>query len=205
MHKKIALIVCVALGIPAAGHALTFDVRGGYRAGSHSYESRYKVSQGWQNGWWASMEMDNKNNKNNHQGKNGTDKTDASHSFGDSTVDYNEIEVNYSWPFAEKWALQPGGIYHWSSKGTQLRPYFRINYKATPDLTFGLRYRYDYNTYETVNSVGESHRDSVNRWIYMLIINLMPNGVPCIKARSIDMSTMTINIIMINLRRQKTP
>ena len=42
-------------------------------------------------------------------------------------------------------------------------------------------------------------------WIYMLIINLMPNGVPCIKARSIDMSTMTINIIMINLRRQKTP
>lgn len=140
MHKKIALIVCVALGIPAAGHALTFDVRGGYRAGSHSYESRYKVSQGWQNGWWASMEMDNKNNKNNHQGKNGTDKTDASHSFGDSTVDYNEIEVNYSWPFAEKWALQPGGIYHWSSKGTQLRPYFRINYKATPDLTFGLRY-----------------------------------------------------------------
>ncbi|MCP5726983.1 oligogalacturonate-specific porin KdgM family protein, partial [Klebsiella pneumoniae] len=100
----------------------------------------------------------NKNNKNNHQGKNGTDKTDASHSFGDSTVDYNEIEVNYSWPFAEKWALQPGGIYHWSSKGTQLRPYFRINYKATPDLTFGLRYRYDYNTYETVNSVGESHR-----------------------------------------------
>ncbi|VCX55952.1 putative N-acetylneuraminic acid outer membrane channel protein NanC [Klebsiella pneumoniae] len=205
MHKKIALIVCVALGIPAAGHALTFDVRGGYRAGSHSYESRYKVSQGWQNGWWASMEMDNKNNKNNHQGKNGTDKTDASHSFGDSTVDYNEIEVNYSWPFAEKWALQPGGIYHWSSKGTQLRPYFRINYKATPDLTFGLRYRYDYNTYETVNSVGESHRDSVNRRIYMLIINLMPNGVPCIKARSIDMSTMTINIIMINLRRQKTP
>lgn len=69
MHKKIALIVCVATGIPAAGHALTFDVRGGYRAGSHSYESRYKVSQGWQNGWWASMEMDNKNNKNNHPGK----------------------------------------------------------------------------------------------------------------------------------------
>lgn len=60
-------------------------------------------------------------------------------------------------------ALQPGGIYHWSSKGTQLRPYLRVNYKATPDLTFGLRYRYDYNTYETVNSAGESHRDSVNR------------------------------------------
>jgi hypothetical protein len=33
------LLLCVALGIPAAGHALTFDVRGGYRAGSHSYES----------------------------------------------------------------------------------------------------------------------------------------------------------------------
>ncbi|HCA6536350.1 TPA: porin, partial [Klebsiella quasipneumoniae] len=126
MHKKIGFIVCCALGIPAVSHALTFDVRGGYRAGSHSYESRYKVSQGWQNGWWASMEMDNKNNKNNHQGKNGTDKADGSHSFGDSTVDYNEIEVNYSWPFAEKWTLQSGGIYHWSSKGTQLRPYLRV-------------------------------------------------------------------------------
>ena len=163
MRTKTAFIMCCVLGIPAAGHALTFDVRGGYRAGSHSYESRYKVSQGWETGWWASMEMDNKNNKNNHQGNQGTDRADGSHSFGDSTVDYNEIEVNYSWPFAEKWALQPGGIYHWSSTGTQLRPYLRVNYKATPDLTFGLRYRYDYNTYETVNSAGESHRDSVNR------------------------------------------
>ncbi|WP_220427429.1 oligogalacturonate-specific porin KdgM family protein, partial [Klebsiella pneumoniae] len=138
MRTKTAFIMCCVLGIPAAGHALTFDVRGGYRAGSHSYESR-------------------------HQGNQVTDRADGSHSFGDSTVDYNEIEANYSWPFADKWALQPGGIYHWSSKGTQLRPYLRVNYKATPDLTFGLRYRYDYNTYETVNSAGESHRDSVNR------------------------------------------
>lgn len=137
MRTKTAFIMCCVLGIPAAGHALTFDVRGGYRAGSHSYESRYKVSQGWETGWWASMEMDNKNNKNNHQGNQGTDRADGSHSFGDSTVDYNEIEANYSWPFADKWALQPGGIYHWSSKGTQLRPYLRVNYKATPDLTFG--------------------------------------------------------------------
>ena len=65
MRTKTAFIMCCVLGIPAAGHALTFDVRGGYRAGSHSYESRYKVSQGWETGWWASMEMDNKNNKNN--------------------------------------------------------------------------------------------------------------------------------------------
>ncbi len=46
MRTKTAFIMCCVLGIPAAGHALTFDVRGGYRAGSHSYESRYKVSQG---------------------------------------------------------------------------------------------------------------------------------------------------------------
>lgn len=164
MRKKLFCLLYCSAAIPAVCHAMTFDVRGGYRAGSHSYESRYKLSQTWKTGWWASIETDNKNNKNNGRGKNGTDKTDGSHSFGDSTTDYNEIEANYSWPLTDKWSIQPGGVYHWSSNGTQLRPYLRVNYKVTPDLNVGLRYRYDYNTYETVNSAGESHRDSVNRF-----------------------------------------
>ncbi|MCK7451631.1 oligogalacturonate-specific porin KdgM family protein [Enterobacter chengduensis] len=156
-------LLLIAAGSPLVSHALTFDVRGGYKTGSHAYESRYKISESWANGWWASAEMDNKNNKNNGKGTNGSDKPDSAHSFGDSTTDYNELESNYTWRFADKWNLQPGGIYHWSSKGTQLRPYIRINYLPGADWSLGLRYRYDYNTYETLNDEGESHRDSVNR------------------------------------------
>ncbi|MBB1200107.1 porin [Enterobacteriaceae bacterium 89] len=162
-NKLFRILLLATAGLPAVSHALTFDVRGGYKAGSHSYESRYKVSESWQSGWWASIETDNKNNKNNGKGKDGADKSDSSHSFGDSKTDYNEIETNYKWNLNDKWSLQPGGIYHWSSNGTQIRPYFRVNYKITPQFTSGLRYRYDYNTYETTNSQGESHRDSVNR------------------------------------------
>ena len=51
--SAIALMIAAA---PLVSHALSFDVRGGYKAGSHSYESRFKVSQSWSNGWWASME-----------------------------------------------------------------------------------------------------------------------------------------------------
>lgn len=164
MQKKWLWILLAGVSaVPVVCQALTFDVRGGYRAGSHSYESRYKVSQGWKSGWWASIETDNKNNKSNGRGSNGADKSDGAHSLGDSKTDYNEIESNYTMPLTDKLSFQPGGIYHWSSNGTQIRPYIRLNYKITADLSTSLRYRYDYNTYETVNSAGESHRDSVNR------------------------------------------
>ena len=164
MKKPIISVISLLIAAtPLVSHALTFDVRGGYRAGSHSYESRSKVSESWKNGWWASMETDNKNNKNNGKGPNGADQSDSAHSLGDITSDYNEIETNYTYKLTDKWSLQPGGILHWSSKGTQLRPYFRINYKITPDLSTSLRYRYDYNDYETTNDNGEYHRDSVNR------------------------------------------
>lgn len=165
MQKRLLWVLLAFIGAgPGVSHALTFDVRGGYKTGSHSYESRYKVSQSWSNGWWGSIETDNKNNKNNGRGPNGTDKSDGAHSWGDSTTDYNEIETNYSLRLSDKLTFQPGGIYHWSSNGTQLRPYLRLNYKITPAFTTGLRYRYDYYTYETKNSVGEYHRDSVNRF-----------------------------------------
>jgi len=149
--------------LPLFSHAVTFDVRGGYKSASHIYESRFKVSQGWENGWWASMETDNKDNKNNGRGTNGTDKSDSSHSLGDITTDYNEIETNYTYKLNKKWSLQPGGILHWSTNGTQIRPYIRLNYKISDNLNSGLRYRYDYNDYETKNTDNELHRDSVNR------------------------------------------
>lgn len=165
MNKNIAWGIACGLTalLPSLSHALTFDVRGGYKASSHSYESRFKVSESWNTGWWASIETDNKNNKNNGYGPNGTDKSDSAHSLGDITSDYNEIETNYTYKLNDKWNLQPGGILHWSSNGTQLRPYIRVNYKITEKLSSGLRYRYDYNDYETKNSDGESHRDSANR------------------------------------------
>lgn len=149
--------------LPLISHAVTFDVRGGYKAASHVYESRFKVSNSWKNGWWASMETDNKNNKNNGRGANGADKSDSSHSLGDISADYNEIETNYTYKLSDKWNFQPGGIIHWSSNGTQLRPYIRLNYKITDTLSTGLRYRYDYNDYETKDANKESHRDSANR------------------------------------------
>jgi len=172
--NRLTLVLASLAVIPAVSQAVTLDIRGGYKAGSHSYESRFKVSESWDNGWWASIETDNKNNKNNNRGKDGADKSDAAHSFGDTTVDYNELETNYIWKFAKDWNLQPGGIYHWSSKGSQLRPYVRLNYKITPDLTSGIRYRYDYNNYTTINSEGAEHRDSVNRLDLFLSYKLTP-------------------------------
>lgn len=159
---------------PIVANAFTFDIRGGYNAGSHSYESRFKVSNGWDSGWWGSMEIDSKNNKNNGLGNKGGDKGDASHSLGDFTSDATELEVNYTTPLTDKWALQPGGILHWSNNGSQLRPYIRLNYQITPQWSSGIRYRYDYNNYETINSNGGSHRDSVNRFDIFLGYKLTP-------------------------------
>ncbi|HEY2451123.1 MAG TPA: oligogalacturonate-specific porin KdgM family protein [Scandinavium sp.] len=175
MQKKLLWISLAFISVgPSVSHALTFDVRGGYKAGSHTYESRFKVSQSWKSGWWGSIETDNKNNKNNGRGNNGADKSDSAHSLGDTTTDYNEIETNYTLPLSDKWDFQPGGIYHWSSNGTQLRPYLRVNYKITSDLTTGFRYRYDYNDYETKDTSGESHRDSVNRFDIFLGYKINP-------------------------------
>ncbi|MCS2158274.1 oligogalacturonate-specific porin KdgM family protein [Scandinavium sp. H11S7] len=162
-NKLLGLVIALLAAGPGISHALTFDVRGGYKAGSHSYESRYKVSESWKTGWWASIETDNKNNKNNGRGKDGADKSDSAHSFGDSITDYNEIESNYTLHLSDKWDFQPGGIYHWSSNGTQIRPYLRLNYKITPVLSTGIRYRHDFNMYETKDISGEEHRDSVRR------------------------------------------
>lgn len=186
--------MCCVLGIPAAGHALTFDVRGGYRAGSHSYESRYKVSQGWETGWWASMEMDNKNNKNNHQGNQGTDRADGSHSFGDSTVDYNEIEVNYSWPFAENGPCSLAASITGAAKALSYGLICALIIKPRPTLPLGCVIAM--TTTLMKRSIVPVSRIGIASivWIYMLPINLMHNGAPYIKARSIATSMTTISI-----------
>ncbi|MDM2961384.1 oligogalacturonate-specific porin KdgM family protein [Citrobacter sp. CK202] len=93
-------------------HAVQFDVRGGYNIENHSYESRFKVSNSWSSGWWASMETDSNN---------------GSPSLDDMTSSYNEMETNYTWHINDRFALVPGGVIHWSNSGTQLRPYIRLN------------------------------------------------------------------------------
>ncbi|EEQ3144905.1 N-acetylneuraminic acid channel protein, partial [Escherichia coli] len=45
------ILLCASFSV--ISNAATLDIRGGYRSGSHAYETRLKVSEGWQNGWWA--------------------------------------------------------------------------------------------------------------------------------------------------------
>lgn len=54
--KILSGVLLLCFSSPLISQAATLDVRGGYRSGSHAYETRLKVSEGWQNGWWASME-----------------------------------------------------------------------------------------------------------------------------------------------------
>lgn len=205
MHKKIALIVCVALGIPAAGHALTFDVRGGYRAGSHSYESRYKVSQGWQNGWWASMEMDNKTTKITTREKMAQIKRMRPTPLATVQSIIMKSRLTIAGHSRKNGPCSQAVSITGAVKAPSYGLIFVLTIKRLP--ISPLDYVIAMTTTLTKRLIASaSHIATASTaWIYMLIINLMPNGVPCIKARSIDMSTMTINIIMINLRRQKTP
>lgn len=75
--------------IPLTSYALTFDASGGYRSGSHAYETRLKVSNGWDNGWWDSLEIDSWNGVHNN----------ANEIVG---LSYNELETNYTIPLTDK-------------------------------------------------------------------------------------------------------
>ena len=129
-------------------HAVQFDVRGGYDIGKHSYESRFKVSNSWKNGWWASMETDNNN---------------GSPTVDDMTSSYNEMETNYTFHLTDRVSFVPGGAIHWSSAGTQLRPYLRLNYKFSNDLSSGIRYRLDHYNYDSVDLSGDTVHDNQHR------------------------------------------
>ncbi len=56
MKKYYPLLTVILLGLPLCSQALTLNLRGGYRSASHAYETLIQVSQGWNNGWWASFE-----------------------------------------------------------------------------------------------------------------------------------------------------
>lgn len=49
--KILSGVLLLCFSSPLISQAATLDVRGGYRSGSHAYETRLKVSEGWQNEW----------------------------------------------------------------------------------------------------------------------------------------------------------
>lgn len=160
LRKNTLLAACMLLALSPAAHAVQFDVRGGYNIGNHSYESRFKVSDSWQNGWWASMETDNNN---------------GSPSVDDMTTSYNEMETNYTWHINDRFALVPGGAIHWSNSGTQLRPYIRLNYKVTNDLSSGIRYRLDHHNYDVEDNAGDTVHDNEHRIDLFLSYKINPD------------------------------
>ncbi len=145
--KKSALLLAVCC-CPLVSHAMTFDMRGGYKQASHTYESRFKMSQSFKSGYWLSMETDN---------KQGTD------NFDQSTTDYNEIEGNYKYNLSHSLSVQPGMVYHWSSAGTQIRPYVKFVLNMTDSVYTGIRFRYDWNQYDSTDLSGNPDKGSVER------------------------------------------
>lgn len=146
---SVSLLFCSA--IPLTSYALTFDARGGYRSGSHAYETRLKVSNGWENGWWGSLETDSWNGVHNN----------ANEIIG---LNYNELETNYTIHLTDKWSLKPGLLTHWSKSGTRFGPYLKLSYDVNPALNLGFRYRYDYNVYRSTDLDGNNSRANQHRW-----------------------------------------
>ncbi|EAO2083773.1 porin [Salmonella enterica] len=145
--NKTALLLAVCC-CPIVGHAMTFDMRGGYKEASHNYESRFKMSQSFKSGYWLSMETDNKQGDDN---------------FDQSTVSYNEIEGNYKYTLNPKITIQPGMIYHWSTDGAQIRPYVKFIWGMTDSIYSGIRFRYDWNQYDSTDLSGNQDKGSVER------------------------------------------
>lgn len=144
--KKTALLLAVCC-TPLVSHAMIFDMRGGYKEASHTYESRFKMSQTI-DAFWLSMETDNKQGGDN---------------FDQSTTDYNEIEGNYKYNLAQTVSVQPGAVYHWGSEGAQIRPYVKFSWQMTPSIHSGIRFRYDWNQYDSVDRTGCDDKGSAER------------------------------------------
>jgi oligogalacturonate-specific porin family protein len=144
--KKTALLLA-ACCCPLVSHAVTFDMRGGYKAASKTYESRFKMSQTL-DAFWLSMETDNKQGGDN---------------FDQSTTDYNELEGNYKYKPNDSVFIQPGMVYHWGSEGAQVRPYVKFGWNMTPSLYSAIRMRYDWNQYDSSDLSGERTKGSQAR------------------------------------------
>lgn len=55
--KTLTGSLLLSFSLPLISQAATLDVRSGYRSGSHAYETRLKVSEGWKNGWWPALKV----------------------------------------------------------------------------------------------------------------------------------------------------
>lgn len=150
--KKTALLLVVCC-TPMMSQAVTFDMRGGYKEASKIYESRFKMSQTI-GAFWLSMETDNKQGSDNN--------------IDQTSTDYNELEGNYKYGLTNAVYIQPGGVYHWSSNGTQVRPYVKFGWNMTEAWFAGIRFRYDWNQYDSADMNGEENKGSQERVDYYL-------------------------------------
>lgn len=116
--KILSGVLLLCFSSPLISQAATLDVRGGYRSGSHAYETRLKVSEGWQNGWWASMESNTWNTIHDNKRK-------MPHSM------MFRLEVNYAIKLDDQWTVRPGMLTHFSSNGTRYGPYVKLSWDAT--------------------------------------------------------------------------
>lgn len=108
--KILSGVLLLCFSSPLISQAATLDVRGGYRSGSHAYETRLKVSEGWQNGWWASMESNTWNTIHDNKKEN-------------AALNDVQVEVNYAIKLDDQWTVRPGMLTHFSSNGTRYGPY----------------------------------------------------------------------------------
>ena len=116
--KILSGVLLLCFSSPLISQAATLDVRGGYRSGSHAYETRLKVSEGWQNGWWASMESNTWNTIHDNKKEN-------------AALNDVQVEVNYAIKLDDQWTVRPGMLTHFSSNGTRYGPYVRLSWDAT--------------------------------------------------------------------------
>ena len=144
--KILSGVLLLCFSSPLISQAATLDVRGGYRSGSHAYETRLKVSEGWQNGWWASMESNTWNTIHDNKKEN-------------AALNDVQVEVNYAIKLDDQWTVRPGMLTHFSSNGTRYGPYVKLSWDATKDLNFGIRYRYDWKAYRQQDLSGDMSRD----------------------------------------------
>lgn len=110
--KILSGVLLLCFSSPLISQAATLDVRGGYRSGSHAYETRLKVSEGWQNGWWASMESNTWNTIHDNKKEN-------------AALNDVQVEVNYAIKLDDQWTVRPGMLTHFSSNGTRYGPYVK--------------------------------------------------------------------------------
>ena len=151
MKKYYPLLTVILLGLPLCSQALTLNLRGGYRSASHAYETLIQVSQGWNNGWWASFESNTWNTIHNNENEL-------------FALNYNKIDINKTYKIDDKWALIPGIQTQWMSAGSQYNPYLKISYQATPDLNLALRYRYDWKAFRQTDLDGNRARNDQHQF-----------------------------------------